>query len=444
MAGGRSQLSRPELRAWEDSELPLSPAGTAMLPILLFGLACHATQPGVGERESPAPLVLEVAVPTPPAPAPTPPEVKPSSPPDRWLLMKALQGTWPGSLLDDQRLSVSGWIDMSYTFSSANNNLPMGFNYIGNDFLLQQNWIRIDRPVVTSGTTEPTFGFRSDWILPGSDYFFTLPRGIFFGQLTANDCKPNRYGIDPIQFFVEAYFPNIAVGTDIKFGRIFCQYGVESNAAVDNSFLSHTYGFIYDPFTHTGLMATTKLTDTWTVQAGIMLGNDDFIDPVATPYSMGSLKWAPPGGRDSVVASFILGSGRFNDSRNFHNPEVLDLVYTHQFNPRLSYKFNALYGFTYNVPNIGFANWFSVVNYLAYDVTPRLSATTRFEFFDDVQGQRTGFPGLYTALTCGLQFRPRKSIIIRPEIRYDYNGQSRPFEDQHGLFTLASDLILRW
>ncbi len=416
-----------------------------MLPFLLVSLACSASQPPATDSPAAEPLTFEVVVPAAPSAPPAPAPIgKEGAPVERWLLMKALQGTWPGALLDDHRWLVSGWIDMSYTVSNVDNNLPMGFNYRGNEFLLQQNWLRIDRPVVTSGTTEPSFGFRNDWILPGSDYFFTLPRGIFFGQLTANDGKPNRYGIDPIQFYLEAYFPTIAAGTDIKFGRIFCQYGVESNAAVDNSFLSHAYAFIYDPFTHTGLMATTKLTDTWSVQAGIMLGNDNFIDPVDTPYSMGSVKWAPPGGRDSVLASFILGSGRFNDSRNFHNPQVFDYLYTHQFNPRLNYKFEALYGFTYNVPDIGFANWFSVLNYLTYDLTPRLSAAARSEFFDDFQGQRTGSPGLYSTLTCGVQFRPRKSIIFRPEIRYDYNGESRPFDGQHGLFTLASDLILRW
>src|SRR5207248_10814763 len=126
------------------------------------------------------------------------------------------------------RLQVSGWTETSYTASTdRHSNLPMGFNYVANDLLLQQNWVRFERPVVTSGTTEPTFGFRNDWILPGSDYLFTLPRGIFNEQLTANNGRPNRYGIDPIQFYVEAYFPTIAAGTDFKLGRVFCQYGVE-------------------------------------------------------------------------------------------------------------------------------------------------------------------------------------------------------------------------
>ncbi|HEY1861365.1 MAG TPA: hypothetical protein VGG61_13480, partial [Gemmataceae bacterium] len=124
-----------------------------------------------------------------PVPAETP---APSPAPDRWVLMKALQGTWPGACLDAERMQLTGWVDASFTASSASHNqLPFGFNYLANQGLLQQNWVRFERTVVTNGTTEPTFGFRSDTILPGSDYRFTLARGIFNGQLTANDGQPN-------------------------------------------------------------------------------------------------------------------------------------------------------------------------------------------------------------------------------------------------------------
>jgi hypothetical protein len=191
-------------------------------------------------------------------------------------------------------------------------------------------------------------------------------------------------------------------------------------------------------------MATTKLTEAWSVQTGAMLGSDVFIDPADVLTGMGSVKWAPPDGRDSVLFSVIVGPGRFNAGRHFNNPEVFDLVYTHQFDPRLSYNFESLYGFQTRVPDIGFANWFGVLNYLTYNITPRLSSTTRVEFFDDEQGQRTGFAGLYTALTTGVNFKPRPGIIFRPEVRYDYNGESRPFEGKHGLFTATADVILRW
>jgi len=75
---------------------------------------------------------------------------------------------------------------------------------------------------------------------------------------------------------------------------------------------------------------------------------------------------------------------------------------------------------------------------------PRLGGTTRVELFDDAKGRRTGFEGLYTGVTAGQSFKPIQAITIRPELRYDYNGPSRPYEDTHGLFTAAADVILRW
>jgi hypothetical protein len=320
----------------------------------------------------------------------------------------------------------------------------MGFNYRANDYLLQQNWLRLERPVVTSGTTEPSFGFRSDTILPGSDYRFTTARGLFSGQLTANNGQPNLYGIDPIQFYGEAYFPTVARGLDIKVGRFFAQYGVEANDAVSNALLSHSYCFIYDPFTHTGVLTTTQLTPAWSVQAGLVLGSDVFIDPADEPTFIGSVKWVQSDQRNSVQLAVIAGSGRFNQARAFHNPEVLDLVFVHKINSRLTYTFESLLGYTTHVPDIGTAWWGGPTSYLTYDFGPRLSGTTRLEFFDDAQGQRTGFPGLYTALTAGLAFRPRKDLIFRPELRFDYNEESRPFDNRHGLFTAAADVIFRW
>lgn len=375
---------------------------------------------------------------------PEPPPVATPAPPDRWLLMQSLQGTYPGWLLDGHKVQVYGWSEMSFTGSTDRfDQLPMGFNYRANEFLLQQNWLRVERAVDQTGTT-PTFGFRFDTILPGSDYRFTIARGLFDGQLTANDGEPNTYGIDPVQFYAEAYFPNVGRGLDVKLGRFFAQYGVESIDTTQNALASRSYTFIYNPFTHTGLLTTLKLTDAWSVQNGLVTGSDVFIDPAATPTYIGSIKWAPPKGRDSVLFSVILGPGRFNQAELFNNPQVLDLVYTHKFSDRLSYSLDGLFGYQTGVPDIGTATWFGTVNYLTYQFTPRLSGTTRLEFFNDAQAQRTGFEGLYTALTAGVTFKPTRSVIFRPEVRYDYNTDSRPFEGKHGLFTATADIILRW
>ena len=152
----------------------------------------------------------------------------------------------------------------------------------------------------------------------------------------------------------------------------------------------------------------------------------------------------PPAGRDSVLFAVIVCSGRFDQKEAFHNPEVFDLVYTRKLSDRLNYTLDALYGFTTNVPETGFANWWATVHYFNYTLTPRLTAVSRLELFDDVQGQRTGFAGLYVVPTVGVNLKPNRFVVVRPEVRFDYNTESRPFEGKHALATAAADVLVRW
>jgi hypothetical protein len=391
-----------------------------MLPVLLLLAALQSGQ---------------TAAATTPATAPTPVE--------RWPLMEALQGTYPGYLLDGNRLRLYGWADMSFTASSvAHEQLPMGFNYRANEFVLQQGWARFELPIDTSATT-PTLGFRTDTFF-GTDYRFTVARGLFSGQLTADHAMPNLYGFDPIQLYAEAYLPQVGRGLDVKVGRFFAIYGFESNDATQNLLGSRSYCYIYNPFTHTGILNTLKLDDAWTVQAGAVTGSDVFIDHAARPTFIGSTKWAPPSGRDSVLFAVIVGPGRFEQERDFNNPEVFDLVYTHKFNDRLNYAADTLFGFQTNVPQLHTVTWFGAAQYLTFTFTPRLTGTVRLDFFDDAQGQRTGFKGLYSALTAGVTWKPHRAVWLRPEIRGDYNDQTRPYQGHHALVTAALDILLRW
>lgn len=410
-----------------------------MWSALLVGGALGLGQPPA----PPTPPPVEIALPPAAPPAPAPPAA-PAAPPERWPLMRALQGTWYGAALDDHRVRVLGWAEGSFTASTARvDQLPMGFNYQANEFLLQNHWLRVERAIDPNATT-PTWGFKSETILPGSDYRFTIARGLLSGQLTANNGSPNVYGIDPVQFYAEAYLPDVGRGLDVKFGRFFAQFGVESIDPTVNALGSRGYTFIYDPFTHTGLLTTLKLTDAWSVQNGLVTGSDVFVGPEANPTYLGSVKWAPPGGRDGVLVSVILGKGRYDVARSFSNPQVFDLVYAHKFSDRLGYTFNALYSFQTGFPGVGFVNNWGVVQYLTYQFFPTLSGTARLEFFDDVQGFKTGFRGLYTALTAGVTYKPTPAVWLRPELRYDHNSDSRPFEGKPNLFTAAMDVIVRW
>lgn len=422
-----------------------------------------------GQPATNAPQPVEIAaplLPPPAAPAAAAPAAPATPPPPRWLLMKELQGTWAGNLLDGNRMSISGWTLGSFTASSvANQNLPENFNYRANEPIMQQTWLRFQRSVVTTGTVEPTYGFQSDWIF-GTDYRFTLPqRGIWHDQITdrANG-EPNNYGVDPVQFFAEAYYPTIGRGLDVKVGRFYCPCGIESLEATSMPLISHAYTFANGlPFTHTGVLGTLTVTPVWTVQAGLVVGSDLFLDPSDEPTAVLTAQWTQPGGRNIVKGTVVVGPGKFDAERTVNHINIANLDFTHLFNPVLSYNLEVAAGYERHIPDttdrdgnpvvLGTATWAGVVQYVNYTISPRLAATLRAELFDDPQGVRTlaapgavvtDTKGLYEALTLGYTWKIRPGLILQQELRYDHNGESRPFEGNHSLLTAATGLTVRW
>ena len=104
----------------------------------------------------------------------------------------------------------------------------------------------------------------------------------------------------------------------------------------------------------------------------------------------------------------------------------------------------SLVGWQRGVPGFGLATWYGLQAYLRQDVNARTNLVARIELFDDVQGQRTGFPGLYSALSGGINYSPIRALLLRPELRIDNNSQSRPFAGQGWLFQALFNAVIRW
>lgn len=455
----------------ETNGVPLLPLGAADAAV-----SAPAPSPTVPDESTP-PESTEVPFSLPQSPATVSPTAPATftqgepTPPERWWIMRELQGTWLGAFLDENRLSLSGWTEASYTGStSRGSNLPVTFNDRANTFLLQQQWFRLDRPLVTTGTTEPSFGYHLD-VLVGSDYRWTLMRGLFNSQLDNSTGAQNLYGVDPLQFYANVYFPRLFRGTEIRVGRTYNPWGYESLEAVSTPMLSRSYAFFNTPFTLMGVGAYTTFSSEWSGVFILANDNDTFLVPEQEARMFGKLIYASANKHDNVQLGWTLGRGKFNAGAPFNpatvalaqepaghnNFNAIDVVYTHVFNPVFTYVNESMFAWQTNVPaNVSggivrsdsnspsTAHWASSCHYFRFTLTERLGSILRVETFDDFNGQRTGFPGLYTAVTGGLQFHLGKDILIRPELRYDYNGQSRPFEGQHGQFLAASDLIVRW
>src|SRR5207247_297269 len=116
-------------------------------------------------------------------------------------------------------------------------NLPMGFDNRANDFVVQQNFLRVDRSVDT-GRKDFDYGYRVEWNAPGIDARYTVARGL----LAVPSDKRNRiYGFDPMEFYIDLWFPDLARGTSVRFGRFLDIGGYETIPSVSNVLASHSY-----------------------------------------------------------------------------------------------------------------------------------------------------------------------------------------------------------
>ncbi|HSQ54841.1 MAG TPA: outer membrane beta-barrel protein [Gemmata sp.] len=384
-------------------------------------------------------------------------EEKKDEGPPIYLLGQTLRETWLGKKMADDGYRLYGWTAMSYTLgTTSNSNAPMFFNDRPNHFQLNQNWLHFEKSIDTS-KSELQWGFVTDSIIPGTDARTTIVRGLFDQQLTQGPLSPNGavppspvgnsvpYPFDLYQFYSQVFMPNLGpMGTTVKIGRFATHCEYELVQAPDTPFVSKSYLFEYNPFTHTGLWATSQLNDTWTVSNGVVVGNDNFIDTTDRFTYIGQLKWAPPKGKSNALFNVVITDPKYNVSEAFPRYNVYNFQFFHSFNDKLSYQLDSAFSHMYNVPGVGAATWYGAANYFFYKISKTVTTTLRAEVFEDTDGIRTGFKGLYTEGTLGLAWNPVQALIIRPSVRYDYNGPSRPFEGDHGMWTAAFEMIFRW
>jgi hypothetical protein len=67
----------------------------------------------------------------------------------------------------------------------------------------------------------------------------------------------------------------------------------------------------------------------------------------------------------------------------------------------------------------GKAQEFGIVNYLNVAIDPKNMLSFRNEFYNDQDGQRTGFATRYTSHTLGMTHWVSPDVELRPEVRYE-------------------------
>jgi Putative beta-barrel porin-2, OmpL-like. bbp2 len=393
---------------------------------------------------TPAPAPVAAPAVTMPEPAPAascdkPEEEKKEE--ERFLIEKALGKTCHGQKLLDNGWRIYGWTQGSYTTGSGDrSNLPVPFIDRNNEFSMMQNWLHVEKTIDTS-KKEFQVGGVVDAILPGTDSRFTLARGLFDQQ----NRDGRLYGFDLFQAYADIFLPDFgANGTTMRVGKFATFLEYEVVQGISNPFLSRSYLFQYNPFTHTGVNFLTQLNDNWSMQNGVVLGADNFIDPAVRTTYIGQLKYAPKDGDTTVAFGTMITRPDYNSYEEFAFYNVYNLQVTHKFNDKLNYVLDASFSHIDKAPGLGHANWFGVVQYLSYALTDKVTTNFRTELFNDTNGFRTGTETLYSGTTLGLTWKPTPWLYIMPEARYDYATKGSPFAGKRDLFTASIGSIIRW
>jgi hypothetical protein len=374
-------------------------------------------------------------------------------------LMQALWSGPNGDFWKESGVQIYGWLNAGCNVSTSHKsryaNFPEAYAEVSDACLPDQQVLYIEKQPDTVQTDHFDWGFRFT-NLYGLDYRFTTAKGYFSDQLLGKNLE---YGYDLVMAYADLYFPWVGDGMNVRIGRYISLPDIEAQLAPNNYTYSHSLLYTFDAYTQTGVNTTTKLGDHWLVQLGISAGNDvaPWVgEPNAKPTLNACVAYTWEEGRDNHYACLnSLNSGKYA----YNNLQSVYYTWFHKFGTsRWHTGTEWWYMWEKQVPNIGpdapapassllitgangaFCNTptaltctsreTAVVNYTERQFSKHDYLTIRNEYFDDQEGQRTGYKTKYSEHLLGWGHWIGTTILLRPELRlehsYDRNAYDSP------------------
>ena len=400
--------------------------------------------------------------------------------------------TTAGKFLADNHIQIYGWVDVSGNVSTAKTgyggNAPAAYDYVPNIAQLDQAVLYIERLPDTVQQDHVDWGFRISGIY-GENYRYTTALGVFSNQYVIHD---HFAGYDMPMVYGEVYLPYFAEGVVIRFGRYISLPDIEAQLAPNNYTYTHSLLYTFDNYTNTGVVATVKVNRNLQLQFALSSGTEtvpwnakqiNLVNP--TTGFQGYQGARDPGTQPSATVCVQLQSNSGRDSLQpcansinngiwgYNNLQWYGFTYYHKFTDKLHLSIESYFEYENNVPDVsqGYgatafaydanppleahcpagqlqctAKAYGVLGYLNYELTPLNNLTLRGEFYDDRQGQRTGYATRYFEETLSYQHWFSPSIEVRPEVAF-YQALDAPAFDngtRHTLTVASSDLIFHF
>ncbi|MEM9588310.1 MAG: porin [Planctomycetota bacterium] len=323
--------------------------------------------------------------------------------------------------------TAGGWVQIGY----HDNALPL-FNSRPDNVQLHQAWIYAEKAIDTSCGFD--IGGRVDFMY-GTDSqdtqaFGTDPRGWDNGWDNGPD-----YGRALPQAYVEAGYGDLSV----KLGHFYTIIGWEVVTAPDNFFYSHAYTmYNSEPFTHTGALATYNASDDLTLYGGYVLGWDSGFDDNGDAFLGG----ASAALTDDLTLTYATVFGRFGEAR-FNGVEqgyMHSIVADYAVSDNLQYIFQSDWLDTEDATGATSRETFGINQYLIYNFSDCFAAGGRFEWYNQEGVYSANETDIY-ALTLGVNYKPHANVIVRPEVRFDWDEDQVAGLDGDDQTTFGIDTI---
>jgi hypothetical protein len=346
-------------------------------------------------------------------------------------------------------LEIHGLLGANYTYNfnepnSRKNGLLL-MNRKHDHFDLDLANIRIQRVVdgeigfvtdLNFGKTAEVVGRTTRWCKTPS----------FLGGKGA--CHEGRNSFEANQFYLTYKFP-VGNGLSMKLGKFVTLHGAEVIKTWDNINYNISNSILFGyaiPFTHTGVLFNYALADWMSLDAGLITGWDQFSykvnngvvftggltvtpHPTLTFYAAGTV--GPEQERlffNGTTGKFQTAKGRGDSTRG-----LFTLLTTYKPTDQWAFildfnhadESNVLGPFKASGRGTKDARWDGLAGYVIYHFTDMVSGAFRVEFFDDVDGVRTGRKQTVWEITPTLTFQPTlfPGLSVRLEFRHDESSK---------------------
>jgi hypothetical protein len=368
---------------------------------------------------------------------------------------------------EDSQWSAAGWLAQGIVWNpySPNDrfNGPMTWNDRANDYQMNELFYYVGRAAKTDQCCWD-WGARVD-MLYGTSYRWNTSAGFetHWGNGTF-------YGLCVPQAYVQGGYN----GWDIKAGRWYSPVGYYVIGTANNFFATLPYTFQYgEPFTHTGVIATKKISDELTLGGAVTHGWDD-TDNTGNPHAGGLItaSWTIDEQRSLAYVGVIGNEPNLSGVNAWSHPTPLSgpgtqgytgrylqtLVYSNKFSDDVMGVLQSDFGTQHDAVldpggNPRTAKWYGLNSYLYWNMTCRCQWGLNGEWFRDQGGfrvgqvlpsfgspnarglARSGFDGSFYRLMFGPRYYFTPNIYGRVALAADwYDGKRNaggqlPFDD---------------